>query len=436
MVATQFFIMAMGFLDTAMAGHYASVDLAGVALGGNVMWPVFMLMAGFNMALTPMVAHFRGENKVHQMGGLVRQGVWLALFSSAFIILVITNAGPVFNLFNIDPGAADIAERYLKAAAWGIPGVMLYVTLRYVCEGLGHTIEPMLIAGFALIVNGTLNYILIYGLYGFPEMGGEGCGWATAITMWSELVLMLLLISKPWFRETGFLNHFEWLHFGNIKSILKVGLPIGFTAFLEMAVFSVIGFFIGSIGVTALAAHSIAGNVNWATFVVPMSLGSAISIRVGYFVGAKDYDYARQIAKLAFQISLIYAIFASILLITARHLIVTIYSTDLAVIEMASTLLIIVALYQIVDCTQATMIGALRGYKDTRVPLVYSFIGYWVFAMPIGVVLGFGYIGEAWGVYGFWTGMAFGLTLVSLLVGGRLYRTSGDINRIQAFARI
>jgi MATE family multidrug resistance protein len=436
MVATQFFIMATGFLDTAMAGHYASVDLAGVALGGNVMWPVFMLMSGFNMALTPMVAHFRGENKVHLMGGLVRQGLWLALFSSVFIVLVITNADPVFRIFNIDPDAADIANRYLMAAAWGIPGVMLYVTLRYVCEGLGHTIEPMLIAGFALVVNGGLNYVLIYGLYGFPEMGGEGCGWATAITMWSELVLMLFLISKPWFRETGLISEFEWLHFGNLMSIMKVGLPIGLTMFLEMAIFSVITFFIGSIGVTALAAHSIAGNINWAAFVIPMSLGSAISIRVGFFVGARDYDYARQIAKLAFQISLAYAIFASIVLIAGRHLIVTIYSTDLSVIEMASTLLIIVALYQIVDCTQATMIGALRGYKDTRVPMVYSFIGYWIVAMPIGVALGFGYFGEAWGVYGFWSGMAVGLALVSIMVGIRLYKTSGDIDRIQAFARI
>jgi MATE family multidrug resistance protein len=436
MVATQFFIMATGFLDTAMAGHYASVDLAGVALGGNVMWPVFMLMSGLNMALTPMVAHFRGEKNVHLMGGLVRQGLWLALFSSVFIILVITNADPLFRIFNVDSEAADVANRYLMAAAWGIPGVMLYVTLRYVCEGLGHTIEPMLIAAFALVVNGVLNYVLIYGLFGFPEMGGEGCGWATAITMWSELVLMLFLVTKPWFRETGLIATFEWLHFGNLMSILKVGLPIGLTMFLEMAVFSVIAFFIGSIGVTALAAHSIAGNINWATFVIPMSLGSAISIRVGYFVGARDYDYARQIAKLAFQISLAYAIFASIMLIAGRHLIVTIYSTDLPVIEVASTLLIIVALYQIVDCTQATMIGALRGYKDTRVPMVYSFIGYWVIAMPIGVALGFGYFGEPLGVYGFWSGMAVGLALVSILVGIRLYKTSGNIDRIQAFARI
>jgi len=436
MMGTQFLIMAMGSVDAAMAGHYTSKDLAGVSLGGNILWPVFMFLSGFNMALTPMVAHFRGENRVHQMGGLVRQGLWLALFSSVFIIFAITNAEFIFSAFNIDATVSDIADRYLLAAAWGIPAAMLFVTLRFVCEGLGHTLEPMLIAAFALVFNALLNYVFIYGLYGFPEMGGEGCGWATAITMWVELILMLVLIFKPWFRKTGLISQFEWLHLGNLMSIMRVGLPIGLTIFLEMAIFSVVAFLIGSLGVTALAAHSIAGNINWATFVIPMSLGSAVSIRVGYFVGAKDYQYAQQISKLAFQISLAYAFLASLLLIGGRHFLVTIYSNDLEVMNVAATLLIIVAIYQIVDCTQATMIGALRGYKDTRVPMVYSFIGYWVLAMPVGAALGFGYFGEPLGVYGFWSGMAIGLALVAMMVGGRLYKTSGNIERIQAFAKI
>ena len=436
MAATQFFIMAIGFLDTAMAGRYASVDLAGVALGGNVLWPVFMLLTGLNMALTPMVAHSRGEDKVREIGGLVRQGLWLAVFSSIGIIIIITHAEPVFALFDIDSRASDIADRYLKAAAWGMPPVFAYVTLRYVCEGLGHTMEPMLIAASSLIVNGALNYLLIYGEFGFPEMGGEGCGWATAITMWSEFVLMLILISRPWFRQTGLFSKFEWLHFRNLLSIIRVGLPIGLTAFLEMAIFSTIGFLIGSIGVNELAAHSIAGNINWATYVIPMSLGSAASIRVGYFVGTRDFGYARHVSKTIFQISLAYALVASTLLIAGRDLIAAVYSHDLVVLEVAAKLIIIVAVYQIADCTQASMVGALRGYKDTKIPMIYSFVGYWVLALPIGAILGFGYLGEPWGVFGFWASMAFGLLIVSVLIGRRLYQTSNDDKRILAFAAI
>ena len=436
MVATQFFIMAMGFLDTAMAGHYASVDLAGVALGGNVLWPVFMLMSGLNMALTPMTAHLRGEKNVRQIGPLVRQGLWLALFSAGVTVLIITNASPIFGWFEVDANAADIGERYLSAVAWGVPGVMLYVTLRYVSEGLGHTIEPMLIAGSALVINGVLNYIFIYGKFGMTAMGGEGCGWATAITMWFELVLVITLLFKPWFRETGLIDHFEWLHFDNIKSIVRVGLPIGLTVFLEMSVFSIIGFLVGSLGVTALAAHSIAGNINWAAYVIPMSLGSAASIRVGFYVGTRDFAYARQVAKTAFLLSLGYALFASSALILGRNLIPGMYSNDPAVFGIASRLLIIVAIYQIVDCTQATMVGALRGYKDTRVSMIYSFVGYWILSLPLGMALGFGYFGPAYGVFGFWSGMALGLSLVCLLVGRRLYQTSMNDRRILDFASI
>lgn len=436
MVATQLFIMGMGFLDTAMAGHYASVDLAGVALGGNILWPVFMLMSGLNMALVPMCAQLRGEGKIEEIGPLVRQGLWLAVFSSLITVLVMVNAAPVFGWFDVDPAAADIGVRYLDAAAWGIPAVMFYITLRYVCEGLGHTLEPMIIVGSALVVNGVLNYVFIYGKLGLPAMGGEGCGWATAITMWFELFLILGLLTRSWLRETHLLSHFEWLHVDNMLSILKVGVPIGLTIFLEMAVFSVIGFMVGSLGVTALAAHSIVGNINWATFVIPMSLGSAVSIRVGYFVGARDFVHARYIAKLSFQISLAYAFVASAALILGRHLLPAIYSSDIEVMQVASTLLILVAVYQIVDCTQATMTGALRGYKDTRIPAIFSLVGYWVLGLPLGMILGFGYFGEAYGVYGFWSGIAIGLLVVALLIGRRLYVTSGDEARILAFARI
>ena len=158
--------------------------------------------------------------------------------------------------------------------------MFMYVSLRYTSEGLGKTLPPMLIAGSALPLNGILNYVLIYGKFGAPELGGAGCGWATAIVMWFELAMITLLLRTSYFRATGLLDRFDWPDIAVLTSILKIGLPIGLTVFLEMAVFSFIGFMIGSLGVTQLAAHSIAGNVNWATYVIPMTLGSAASIRV------------------------------------------------------------------------------------------------------------------------------------------------------------
>jgi MATE family multidrug resistance protein len=437
MAATQFFIMAMGFLDVAMAGRYESVHLAGVALGGTVMWPVFMLTSGFTLALTPIVAQLRGESKPGNAGVKIRQAMWLALFSSILCILIMINAGPLFDLAGVDPEAADIAVRYLQAAAWGLPAVQFYVILRYTSEGLGKTLPPMLIAGTALPLNAVLNYLLIYGEFGAPEMGGVGCGWATTIVWWAELALMSLFLKSEYFKATNFTERFDLPRWEDMRGILKIGVPIGLTTFLGMAFFSLVGLLVASLGVVPLAGNSIAGNVSWATYVIPMALGSAASIRVGYYVGANEYSRAAFVARIAFIVSLGYAFFVSALLILARHQIVSLYSNEQEVLNLAASLLIFIALYQLFDDTQATMAGSLRGYKDTRAPLVFSLVGYWVLGLPLGAAFGFGWFGlAAQGVAGFWLGMTIGLALVAVCMGIRLRATSVNFERISTFARI
>jgi MATE family multidrug resistance protein len=438
MIATQLFIMGTGFLDTAMAGHYSATDLAGVAMGGNVLWPVFMLMTGLNMALTPIVAQLRGAERVTEIGAVIRQGVWIALFTSALAIFIVVNAEPAYRLAGVDEGVIRVAMGYLQATAWGLPPVMVYVALRHTAEGLGHTKPPMVIAGAILPINGLLNYALIYGKFGLPELGGVGCGWATAAVFWLEPIMMLIVLRRPYFLATRLWDKLDPPNPLEIWRILRIGLPVGVTVFLEMAVYSAIGFMIGRIGVTELAAHSIAGNLNWLTYVIPMSLGSAASIRVGYYVGANDYTQARYSAATAFRISLVYALAVSGLLVAFRSTLVSVYSNDPAVLEIAMNLLLFIAVYQIVDDTQATTVGALRGYKDTRVPMLISLIGFWVIALPLGTVLAFGGfsgLGQpAMGVYGYWTGMTIGLFIVAIAVGVRLWRTSHDDSRVKALA--
>jgi MATE family multidrug resistance protein len=252
---------------------------------------------------------------------------------------------------------------------------------------------------------------------------------------WVELMMMMWVIRRPYYRATGLLTRFNWPRLREIGSILKVGIPIGITMFVEMAVYSVIGFLIARIGVTELAAHSIAGNLNWMTYVIPMSLGSAASIRVGFYVGARNTQGARQAAATAFFISLGYALLVSALLVLLRLHLVGIYTNDAAVIAVAANLMIFIAAYQIVDDTQATMVGALRGYKDTRVPMLYSLFGYWLIALPLGVVLASGLLPlPPLGVYGYWGAMTFGLLLVALMVGVRLWRTSRNDSRIARLA--
>ena len=436
MIATQFFIMGMGFVDTAMSGQYSSLDLAGVAMGGVILWPLFMLFAGVLTALTPMVSQHVGGGRRLAVGALIQQGIWVAMIFGVILFLLVRISEPLLILFDVAPEAVSIAMAYLKAASWGCPAVMLYVTLRYACEGLGQTLLPMLIAGTTLPINAGLNYVLIYGLFGAPELGGEGCGWATAITMWFELGVMLLVIRRPWLRNTGLFERVLKPKLATIKSILQVGLPIGMTMFLEMTVFSLVSLLVGSIGIAAIGANTIGGNLNWFVFVIPMALGSAASIRVGYHVGAKGYALAAKVARLSVLISATYAFLASLVLVLGREVLPRIYTSDPAVLALTAEVLLIVAAYQFFDCTQATMIGALRGYKDTQYPMIISIIGYWLIALPVGTILGWGLMGWNLGVLGFWIGLGCGVGFVALFAIVRLYRTSRDVDRIARFSRI
>ncbi len=435
MMATQFCIMGMGFVDTAMAGHYASVDLAGVTLAGFLLWPIFMLMTGMTNAITPIVAQLTGAQRVGDCGAIVHQGLWIALVTSLITIAILHNSRHFFTLLNADPEVVEVAVAYLDAVAWGMPPGMVYVALRYASEGLGHTRPPMTIAFSALCLNAPLNYVLIYGAWGFPELGGAGCGWATAIVMWFELMLMIRVARRPFFRRTRLFERFRWPEAAVFARILKIGLPIGAAVFMEMAVYSVIGFLIAALGTSPQAANGIAGNINWMTYVLPMSLGAAAGIRVGFHVGAGDADGARHVAMTAMKLSLLYAVSVSVILVGLRGILVGIYTTDPAVIVIAANLLIFIAIYQLVDDAIATMDGILRGYKDTRVPMVFGLLGYWLVALPLGHALATGMFGSpAIGVYGYWAGMTIGMLLVVGCLGIRLRRTTTDRALIRRLA--
>ncbi len=437
MITTQFFIMATGFFDTAMAGHYSAADLAGVSLAGSVLWPLFFLLTGITMALSPITAQLRGSGDVSLAGPRIRQGLWISVGASVVLIACLANSEWLFRLAQINPTTTAIGVGYLQGVCWGAPAVMAYVALRNTCEGLGHTVPPMLIAGAVLPVNAFLNYALIYGAFGFPELGGVGCGYATAAVFWLQLGLMMVVIRRPFFRATDTFRRWAWPELGEIRRILTIGLPIGLTMFVEMAVFAVIGFLIGRMGDIPLAAHSIAGNLNWLTYVIPSTLGAAAGIRVGYFVGANDLAAARSTAGTAYRFAFVYALVVSLLLVLLRHQLVLAYSSDADVLALAATLLLFIAFYQIVDDTQAVAGGTLRGYKDTRVPMVYGLVGYWLVGVPLGIALAFGAFGlQPMGVYGFWTALTLGLTLVAIAMGVRLYRTCHDEARTRAFARL
>ncbi|MFT7688394.1 MAG: MATE family multidrug resistance protein [Candidatus Azotimanducaceae bacterium] len=427
LMATQLAQMGMGVVDTVMAGRYSSIDLAGVALGSAVFWPCILLMMGVLQVVTPTVAQLSGANKQNEVGEVIRQALWIALLAAIFMILVLVYSEPFYALMNISQDAIAITMPYLAYTAWGMPAIMVYFVLRFLAEGLGFTKPAMYIAIAALLLKIPLNYIFVNGLFGMPEMGGVGCGLATAIVMWLELFLIVYVVTRAKFNNIAWQEKFSKPDSQKIFGLIKVGLPIGATMFFEAGMFTSVTVLLGQIGTNLVAAHSIALNITGLTYMLPLSLGIAASIRIGNHVGANQFSMARKTAQVAMTLSLTVAVISIAFMLLTRHFIVGLYTSDPVVFEIAVTLLLFAALYQLFDASQATAIGALRGYKDTAVPMYFTLIGYWLFGLPLAASLGFGWVFEPMGIYGFWVGLILALFAVSLCAVARLYWLSGKL---------
>ena len=434
-ILTQLSQMGMGVADTIMAGRYGAADLAGVALGGNLFWPTVMLMAGVIMAIVPTVSQLHGGGRQAEGGEVVRQAGWIALAGGGLLILAYQNARVVYELIGVDPLAIPIAVDYLDALSWATLPLLGYFGLRYLCEGMSWALPAMVVAFIGLLVKIPVNYWFIYGGAGVPAMGGAGCGWASVVVIWLEFLILALVVMRSRMRSTGVFARFSRPDWRQIWRLLKLGLPIGLTGFLEFSMFSIVTLLIGRLGVDIVAAHQIATSVGGLAFMIPMALGIAVAIRVGFNVGTGDLIAARRSGWVAIGVSLAFAIAAGATLFAFRGSIAGLYSNELAVITVAMELLVFVAVYQLVDDTQVTALGALRGFKDTRTPLMIALVAYWTVGLPVGVVLGFGWVVVPGfeGVRGFWVGLTSGLTVASLVLICRfawLSTREGHIRRL------
>ncbi len=436
MMGSQMAQMGMGVVDTVFAGRLSAQDLAGFALGGSVFWPLLLLFWGGVMAVTPSVAQLHGRNRVAECGELVRQALWVVALLSAILIVFLYQVGPLYLWLDADPAAVAIAVPYLRAAAWGVPGIMGYFALRYMVEGLGNTRPGLAVAVLSLLLKIPISYALVYGAFGLPKFGGVGCGIATAIVMWFEFAAMLFYILwvKPSYRQrTGLFTRFSWPDLKAIRRLLGLGVPIGLTVFLEMAIFSLTALLLGRFGSEVVAAHQIALNFGGVVFMIPLSLGMAATIRIGYLVGAGSVEKARLTGLAAIVGTWIYACLSLSLILLLRGWIAQLYTggNNQAILDLTTQLLMFVALFQFFDATQATVLGALRGYKDAKIPLAIILFSYWCVALPIGICLGYGWMVPQLGVYGFWIGLVIGLGVVAVGAVLRFQWLSRNADRIR-----
>ena len=329
-IISQLAQMGMGVADAIMAGRVSATVLAGITLGGNLYWPLMLLFSGIVMAVTPSVSQLHGAGQIGSAGAVVRQALWIAISGGVVLAILLRNAEPAYRFVGVDERAIPVAVEYLRAASLGLPAMLAYMSLRCLCEGMSWTRPAMFIGLSMLALKVPLNWLFIYGepRLGIPAMGGVGCGWATAIVMTYSLFAMVVTVSVSRVRASGVFSAFSWPDPTAIARILKLGAPIGLALFVEVACFSAATLLIGRLGVETVAAHQVAFNVVGVTFMVPLALGMAATIRVGYNVGAENLPGARRAAWVAAGTTMVWGTTFAILLLTLRHDIVALYTTE------------------------------------------------------------------------------------------------------------
>ncbi len=409
--------VTLGVVDSMMVGKVGSASLAAASLVNGIFFLIIVIGIGLSMAATPLIAMAKGADKFDECGKTLNHSFAVNLFFS--IVLMLATFGFSFLIPYLNQPEAVVKEAvpYLKVLTLSVLPFIIFQTYRQFLEGLSIPKPPMYVAIFANLLNAFMNWILIYGNFGFPAMGLFGAGIATTITRWTMAAVLFYFILnynrvqiyKPRIKMRPFDARL-------VKKLVSIGLPSGFQYFLEVAAFTFAAIMIGWLGKEQLAAHQIAINLASISYMIILGISSAGTIRVGEAAGQKNIVQIRRAGFSALGVSTLIMICFGICFILFRFFFPTLYISEQKVIEVASRLLIIAALFQIFDGLQATGIGVLRGLTDTKIPLLISFATYWLIGIPISILLGFHFKLEAFGI---WIGLLVGLALLGIAL---LYR--------------
>ncbi|GHG07555.1 MATE family efflux transporter [Thalassotalea marina] len=413
----------MGFVDTVMAGRVSATDMAAVAVASSVWLPVILTISGVIMALAAIVSQFSGAKAFDKVGKATQQTAWIGVLMSVSLIgLYYLIAPAIYDNVTLEPELKRLMFDYLEFVVWGGPGFCLYLVFRNYSEGLSHTRPTMIVSILGLAINIPANYVFIYGAFGMPELGGAGCGIATAMVYWVMCLGMGLycLFSKH-LKHAPMFNKFYAPNWHEMKNILSLGIPIALSLLFEVSLFAVVAIILAPFGAEVVASHQIVINFSGLIFMIPLSIAMAVTIQVGTAIGHGNIAQAKDTCTYSILFGLVIAVVTAILTLTFRTQIATIYSHELPVIELAASLMFLAALFQFSDAIQVISAGALRGYKDTKAILYITFVSYWLIGLSIGLVLGLtDWIIEPIGPYGFWIGFISGLTAAAVLLAWRL----------------
>ncbi|WP_288203543.1 MATE family efflux transporter [uncultured Streptococcus sp.] len=411
----QFANYSASFVDTTMTGQYNTMDLAGVSTATSLWNPFFTFLTGIVSAMVPIIGHHLGRGKKEEVASDFYQFIYLAFGLSLVLLgMVIFFAPPVLNHIGLEAQVAVVAVSYLWYLSIGIIPLLLFSVIRSLLDSLGLTKLSMYLMLLLLPLNSGFNYLLIYGVLGFPELGGAGAGLGTSLAYWVLLGISLLVLFKQKRLKALHLEKRIPLNIDKIKEGVRLGLPIGGTVFAEVAIFSVVGLIMAKFSSLIIASHQSAMNFSTLMYAFPMSISSAMAIVVSYEVGAKRFEDAKTYARLGRITALIFACLTLSFLYIFRDRVASLYGNDSQFIETTAVFLTYSLFFQLADTFAAPLQGILRGYKDTIIPFYLGLIGYWGVAIPLGYLLD---QATALGAFAYWIGL-----IASLIVSGCLYQ--------------
>ncbi|MBS0227575.1 MAG: MATE family efflux transporter [Proteobacteria bacterium] len=412
----------VSFVDAFIAGHHGTATLAAVSVGTALFWLPMLAPMGTLMALPPAVSQLDGAGRRSEIGPLFRQALWLAAGLGLLLLALLSLVPLLLRPMGITPEIVPEVTVFLNAVRWGIPAFTLYLCMRYLSDGLHWSLPTMLLGFGGLCVLAPVAYVLTNGLFGLPELGAEGIGIATSLMFWLQASGFALYLARSRrFVDLRLFAQWDWPHWNVQRDLLRTGLPIGVTITMEGGLFAVTALLIGRLGEVQVAAHQVALNVASMCFMLPFGIAEATTVRVGHAFGRGDRDGLRRAALAGFALMLCTQTASALLLLFGHGAVAGLYSADPQVIALGGALLLYAALFQFPDGVQVVSAGALRGLKDTRVPMWLAVLAYWGVGMPVGAGLG---LGLGWGPRGMWLGLTAGLTMAAFLLARRFLRSS------------
>lgn len=418
-LVTQVAMYLVTFFDIYMTSRYGTEDLAGVSIGSSFWFPVYIGLAGILMSITPIVAQLMGAKRKKEVKDAVQQGIYLAIFLGLFVFVFFLLAIDFgIGMMDLEPAVAEVAKEYIFALSLGVVPLFVYNALRAYIDALGSTRISMVISLLSAPINVFFNYLLIFGNWGFPELGGAGAGYASAITYWIVLFIAIWIIhSIQPFKEYGIFKDWARVSAARFKEISLIGIPIGISLFAETSIFSAVTLMMSTYGTITIAAHQIAINFTSLLYMLPLSISMGATILVGFEVGARRISDARQYSWLSVAAAVGFSFVSACILFFMREPIALLYTSDPEVISLAVQFLVFAALFQLSDAIQAPVQGALRGYKDVNITFIMALISYWVIGLPVGYLLATFTGFEA---FGYWIGLIAGLTAGAATLSIRL----------------